>query len=243
LLTPNAGVRGASSIMSRVTTAMVFVGFMESSALTISELLWSSAMAVTRVPVPELEPVSAAAGPKGPPPGAPKKPLTRGLFREESCEGNNCFTTSAGMNYFDALFAIQKIQQQEMVSIGLLELAVRNDVRVPGLAAWDEVARARAALADAEANLAAARHVVEQTAVRSPVAGTIYSLDAGRSEYVEEGKQLLQVADLRHERVRAYFDDAGRLNFTFFSGGKEMSWEDLSAGKKDSKVRVLRVPS
>jgi len=40
-----------------------------------------------------------------------------------------------------------------------------------------------------------------------------------------------------------YFDDAGRLNFTFFSGGKEMSWEDLSAGKKDSKVRVLRVPS
>jgi HlyD family secretion protein len=71
----------------------------------------------------------------------------------------------------------------------------------------DEVARARAALADAEANLAAARHVVEQTAVHSPVAGTVYSLDAGRSEYVEEGKQLLQVADLHHERVRAYFDE------------------------------------
>ena len=71
----------------------------------------------------------------------------------------------------------------------------------------DEVARARAALADAEANLTAARQVVGQTAVRAPVAGTVYSLDAVRSEYVEEGKLLLQVADLRHERVRAYFDE------------------------------------
>jgi HlyD family secretion protein len=70
-----------------------------------------------------------------------------------------------------------------------------------------EVARARAALADAEANLTAARQVVGQTAVRAPVAGTVYSLDAVRSEYVEEGKLLLQVADLRHERVRAYFDE------------------------------------
>jgi HlyD family secretion protein len=70
-----------------------------------------------------------------------------------------------------------------------------------------EVARARAALADAEANLTAARQVVGQTAVRAPVAGTVYSLDAGRSEYVEEGKLLLQVADLRQERVRAFFDE------------------------------------
>jgi len=70
-----------------------------------------------------------------------------------------------------------------------------------------EVARARAALADAEANLTAARQVVGQTAVRAPVAGTVYSLDAVRSEYVEEGKLLLQVADLRQERVRAYFDE------------------------------------
>jgi HlyD family secretion protein len=71
----------------------------------------------------------------------------------------------------------------------------------------DEVERARAALADAEANLAAARQVLEQTAVQAPVAGTVYSLDAGRSEYVEEGKLLLQMADLRQERVRAYFDE------------------------------------
>ena len=76
-----------------------------------------------------------------------------------------------------------------------------------------EVARAQAALADAEAALAAARHVEAQTSFYAPVAGTIYSLDASLSEYTEPGKLLLQMADLRHERVRAFFDepDLGRL--------------------------------
>jgi HlyD family secretion protein len=76
-----------------------------------------------------------------------------------------------------------------------------------------EVERARAALADAEASLAKARQVVAQTKVRAPAAGTVYHLETGRTEFVEEGKLLLQLADLRHERVRAYFDEPeiGRL--------------------------------
>jgi HlyD family secretion protein len=76
-----------------------------------------------------------------------------------------------------------------------------------------EIERARAALADAEANRAAMRQVVAQTVVRAPVAGTVYSLDAGATDFVEEGKLLLQLADLHHERVRAYFDEPeiGRL--------------------------------
>ena len=76
-----------------------------------------------------------------------------------------------------------------------------------------EVARAQAALADAEANLAAARQVVAQTAIRAPAAGTVYSVDAARTGYAEQGKLLLQMADLTQERVRAYFDepDIGRL--------------------------------
>jgi HlyD family secretion protein len=39
------------------------------------------------------------------------------------------------------------------------------------------------------------------------VAGTVYSLDAKPTESVEEGKLLLQLADLHHERIRAYFDE------------------------------------
>lgn len=70
-----------------------------------------------------------------------------------------------------------------------------------------EIERARAALAEAEANLAAARQVVAQTEIHAPVAGTVYSLDAKPTEFVEEGKMLLQVADLHHERIRAYFDE------------------------------------
>lgn len=76
-----------------------------------------------------------------------------------------------------------------------------------------EVERARAALSDAKANLAAAREVVAQTYVHAPAAGTIYSINAGRTEFVEEGKLLVQLADLHHERIRAYFDEPeiGRL--------------------------------
>jgi len=67
--------------------------------------------------------------------------------------------------------------------------------------------RARAALADAEANLAVARDVLAKTAPRAPAAGTVYSLNTNRSEFAEEGKQLIQLADLHKERVRAYFDE------------------------------------
>jgi HlyD family secretion protein len=76
-----------------------------------------------------------------------------------------------------------------------------------------EVERARAALTDAEASLTEARQVLAHTVVRAPAAGTVYHLDAGRTEFVEEGKLLLQLADLHHERVRAYFDEPeiGRL--------------------------------
>jgi HlyD family secretion protein len=70
-----------------------------------------------------------------------------------------------------------------------------------------EVARAQAALADAEANLAAAREVESRTSVHAPAAGTVYSLDVKPTEFVEEGKLLMQLADLHHERVRAYFDE------------------------------------
>ena len=70
-----------------------------------------------------------------------------------------------------------------------------------------DVDRAKAALADAEANLAAARQVEAQTAPRAPAAGTVYSLDVARSDFVEEGKPLLELADLKNLRVRAYFDE------------------------------------
>lgn len=67
--------------------------------------------------------------------------------------------------------------------------------------------RAKSAVDDAEANLVAAQQVESQTRVVAPAAGTVYSVDVRRTDFVEQGKQLLQLADLQHERVRAYFDE------------------------------------
>ena len=70
-----------------------------------------------------------------------------------------------------------------------------------------EVARAQALVSDAEAGLAAARDIESKTTIRAPIAGTVYNLNVKATDFVEEGKLLLQMADLRHERVRAYFDE------------------------------------
>jgi HlyD family secretion protein len=69
------------------------------------------------------------------------------------------------------------------------------------------VAEARASLADAEANLAAARQVLAQSSIRAPISGTVYTLDAKPTEFAQAGSLLLKMADLRQERVRAYFDE------------------------------------
>jgi HlyD family secretion protein len=76
-----------------------------------------------------------------------------------------------------------------------------------------DVARAQAGLHEAEAALAAARDTEAKTAPKAPFAGTVYSLNTGKSEFVEEGKTLLQLADLNHLHVVAYFDEPeiGRL--------------------------------
>ena len=76
-----------------------------------------------------------------------------------------------------------------------------------------EIARARAALAEAQAAWQAAQHVEAQASLRAPIAGTIYTFDAAPSSYAEAGKLLVEMADLHHERIRAYFDepDLGRL--------------------------------
>ena len=76
-----------------------------------------------------------------------------------------------------------------------------------------DVARAQAALEEAKANEAAAREVVAKSTIYAPIAGTVYDLDARPTEFSEQGKSLLSLADLHHERIRAYFDEPeiGRL--------------------------------
>jgi HlyD family secretion protein len=70
-----------------------------------------------------------------------------------------------------------------------------------------EVERERVALSSAESNLSAARQIEEQTSYRAPVAGTVYSVNAHATDFVNAGSALLEMADLNRIRVRAYFDE------------------------------------
>ena len=103
----------------------------------------------------------------------------------------------------------------------------------------DEVARAKAAVADAQAALAAAQHVEAQTVIRAPIRGTIYTMDADPSKYVEAGTLLLEIADLHHVRVRGYFDepDLGRLA----AGQKAIIRWDAKPGR-EWHGHIVRLP-
>jgi len=82
-------------------------------------------------------------------------------------------------------------------------LQIRQQTRYSSV----ELERARSAVADAQAMLVAARSVLASTVYRAPIDGTVYSVPVGLFDFVEEGRKLLQMADLKHVRVRAYFDE------------------------------------
>jgi HlyD family secretion protein len=70
-----------------------------------------------------------------------------------------------------------------------------------------DIARAQSAFAEAQAGYAAASEVINEAHVRAPFAGTVYSLPVSRTEYVQQGDRLLQMADLSRMQVRGYFDE------------------------------------
>jgi HlyD family secretion protein len=94
-----------------------------------------------------------------------------------------------------------------------------------------ELERARAAVTEAQANLAASRDVLDKTSIRAPVDGTVYSIPIGRSDFVEEGKLLLQMADLTHLRVRAYFDEP-EIGLLAIGQKIRITWDAARPGKE-----------
>jgi HlyD family secretion protein len=99
---------------------------------------------------------------------------------------------------------------------------------------------ARAALKQAQASETAAALVVEQSNVRAPWDGTVYSLPVSRYEYVGPGTELLEMADLSKLRVRAYFDepDIGNLKV---GDPVTIVWAGRPGGKMHG--RITRLPS
>jgi HlyD family secretion protein len=110
------------------------------------------------------------------------------------------------LNAAQAASAAEVAQARQQAALTQTALSAAEQ-SAKGHYASSDVARAQAALEDAQANADAARDVVAKTEYRAPIAGTIYTLDARPTEFAEAGKTLLQMADLRHEHVRAYFDE------------------------------------
>ncbi|MFZ0392904.1 MAG: efflux RND transporter periplasmic adaptor subunit [Terracidiphilus sp.] len=102
-----------------------------------------------------------------------------------------------------------------------------------------EVARAEAALKDAEAGLAAAQNVENRTTVRAPISGTVYNVNVRATDFVEQGKTLLEMADLDHERVRAYFDEP-EIGALAVGQPVQITWEALPG--KMWRGHIERVP-
>lgn len=65
----------------------------------------------------------------------------------------------------------------------------------------------RAQVSQARTALSAARSGLSGLDVHSPINGTVYSLPYTRYDFVPAGDPLINVADLHHLQVRAYFDE------------------------------------
>lgn len=79
--------------------------------------------------------------------------------------------------------------------------------RSKGRYSQTEQERAKEQVANAEAERAAALSSYAGANVRSPIAGTVYSVPVSEYDYVAGGEDLVFVADLNQMQVRAYFDE------------------------------------
>ena len=95
--------------------------------------------------------------------------------------------------------------QQRLDASNITLLGLQN--RKTGRYGKSDVEHAQASVAEAQANYAAAQGVIAQSNIHAPFDGTVYYLPVSQSEYVQQGQQLLEVADLTHLRVKAYFDE------------------------------------
>jgi HlyD family secretion protein len=103
-----------------------------------------------------------------------------------------------------------------------------------------DIERAKAVFEEAQAAYSAAQSLQNQANVRAPFAGTVYSIPVSKSEYVQQGDRLLQMADLSKLQVRGYFDEPeiGKL-----SVGQAITIEWDARPGKLWHGHVERVPS
>jgi len=117
-----------------------------------------------------------------------------------------------------SLATLQQLQKSGAASAGEVAAAqhrVQADdsdiqsiqMRTTGRFGQADQASAQAQIADAKAAVTAAQSAYDSAVIRSPIAGTVYYLPVSQYDYVEAGEELIDVADLTHKRITAYFDE------------------------------------
>ena len=167
---------------------------------------------------------------------AAKAGLTNDLLLQRDLQNGG---SSEELHRFDNDIASAKIEQQNATK----ELATRQKLLQQGAASPSEVAAAKQRLdnanlilqnaekhqqtrfnsgdiqnaqtrtLDAQANVSAAQNAISHIDVRSPINGTVFNIPVSQYDWVQFGEDILDVADLKHLQVRAYFDepDIGKL--------------------------------
>ncbi|HEX4154981.1 MAG TPA: efflux RND transporter periplasmic adaptor subunit [Acidobacteriaceae bacterium] len=117
-----------------------------------------------------------------------------------------------------SLASLKKLQAQGAASANEVALAQQHlttaQARVAQLQAQEhnrygsvDLSAQRAQVAESRSALSAAQSDYAGVDVRAPFAGTVYALPVAQYDFVEAGEALLNIADLNHLRIRAYFDE------------------------------------
>lgn len=70
-----------------------------------------------------------------------------------------------------------------------------------------DINNAKTRVAEAEAAVASAQSNLANVDIRSPINGSVYNMPVSQYDFVPFGDDILDVADLKHIQVRAYFDE------------------------------------
>jgi len=116
------------------------------------------------------------------------------------------------------LAALKQLQQKGAASAGEVASAQeRLDsitstldgmiARSKGRYSGAEIDRAKQQVANAQAEQAAAERSYAGANIRSPISGTVYSVNDSEYDYVQAGEDLMDIADLNLIQIRAYFDE------------------------------------
>ncbi len=103
-----------------------------------------------------------------------------------------------------------------------------------------DLARAQAQVEEAKAAVAAAQSSYAALNIRSPLAGTVYSIPVSTYDFVQAGEDLMDVADLNRIQVRAYFDEpeigmlaVGQAVKIVWDAKPDLTWHGHQPGSYD----------